>query len=246
MSRRVVITGCGVISPLGKTKDAFWSSLRAGQSGIAPLELLPSDKLPVKCGGEAGDFTGHIDDFGPLAPACKKAIRKGLKVMCREIKMGVAATQWSLTDAELDVSSCDPDRVGVVYGSDYIMTMPEEFTTAIKDCLKDQEFDFSVWPTAGMSKVTPLWLLKYLPNMPACHVAIYNDLRGPNNSITMREASSNLAITEAFTTIVRGGADVLLTGATGTRIHPLRTVHTTLQEELATGDEEPTRLSRPL
>ncbi len=246
MSRRVVITGCGVISPLGKTKDAFWDALRAGQSGVDRLELLPSDNLPVKCGGEASDFTGHIDDFGSLAPACKKAIRKGLKVMCREIKMGVAATQWSLADAQLDLTTYDPDRIGVVYGSDYIMTMPEEFTAAIKDCLgEDRHFDFASWPTEGMSKVTPLWLLKYLPNMPACHVAIYNDLRGPNNSITMREASSNLAIAEAFTTIVRGGADVLVTGATGTRIHPLRTIHTQLQEELATGDEEPTRLSRP-
>ena len=67
----------------------------------------------------------------------------------------------------------------------------------------------------------------------------------PNNSITSREASSNLAIAEAHSTIVRGSADIVLVGSTGSRIHPLRTVHTTLQEELAIGDEEPTRLSRP-
>jgi 3-oxoacyl-[acyl-carrier-protein] synthase II len=90
-----------------------------------------------------------------------------------------------------------------------------------------------------LSQVTPLWLLKYLPNMPASHIAIYNDLRGPNNSITLREASSNLAVAEAFCTIQRGNADIMLAGATGTRLHPLRTVHVALQEEIAKGDEAP-------
>jgi 3-oxoacyl-[acyl-carrier-protein] synthase II len=93
--------------------------------------------------------------------------------------------------------------------------------------------------------VTPLWLLKYLPNMPASHVAIYNDLRGPNNSITLREASANLAVAEAYSTIVRGHADIMIAGATGTRLHPLRTVHVALQEECAGGDGEPGKMCRP-
>ena len=67
-----------------------------------------------------------------------------------------------------------------------------------------------------MPQLTPLWLLKYLPNMPASHLAIYNDMRGPNNSLTLREASSNLAIGEAFRTIARGHADMMVAGATGT------------------------------
>jgi 3-oxoacyl-[acyl-carrier-protein] synthase II len=81
--------------------------------------------------------------------------------------------------------------------------------------------------------------------MPACHVAIYNDLRGPNNSITVREASANLAIAEAFATIARGSAEAMLVGATGSRIHPLRSTHTVLQEEVAGGDGDPATLSRP-
>ena len=82
MSKRVVITGCGVISPLGMNKEDFWEALRSGRSVVAPLEQLPTGTLPVKCGSEVSDFTGRIDDFGPLAPPQKKAIRKGLKVMC--------------------------------------------------------------------------------------------------------------------------------------------------------------------
>jgi 3-oxoacyl-[acyl-carrier-protein] synthase II len=109
----------------------------------------------------------------------------------------------------------------------------------------EHDFEFSRWAEEGMPKVTPLWLLKYLPNMPASHIAIYNDLRGPNNSITLREASSNLAIAEAYCTIARGNADTVLAGATGTRLHPLRTVHVALQEEIAQGDGDPAKLCRP-
>ena len=96
-----------------------------------------------------------------------------------------------------------------------------------------------------MPQVTPLWLLKYLPNMPASHVAIYNDLRGPNNSITLREASANAAVGEAFRTIVRGSADVMVAGATGTRVHPMKMVHSLTQEEVAGNGVDPTKASRP-
>lgn len=244
-ARRVVITGVGVISPLGSTREGLWEALCAGRSGVGPLESLPTDNLPCRFGAEARDFSGRIDDFGPLEAKQKKTIRKGLKVMCREIQMGVAAAQLALADARLNGGGYDCDRTGVVYGSDYIMTRPEEFSAAVRGCVDaDGRFHFDRWAEDGLPKITPLWLLKFLPNMPASHIAIYNDLRGPNNSITHREASSNLALAEAFCTIRRGSAERMVVGATGTRIHPLRTVHVVLQEELATGDD-PTRLARP-
>ena len=222
MSRRVVITGCGVLCPLGRSKEQLWTAIQEGRSGVAPLRSLPAGALPLRFGAEVADFTGQIDDFGPLAPAQKKTIRKGLKVMCREIQMGVAAAQLALQDARLNPESCDPDRTGVTYGADYIMTLPDEFAAGVRDCLGDDgKFRYELWSEKGMPNVTPLWLLKYLPNMPACHVAIYNDFRGPNNSITVREASANLAIAEAYSAIRRGHADVMLAGATGSRIHPL-------------------------
>ena len=244
--RRVVITGLGLVSPLGSSREALWEALRTGRSGVGPLESLPAGPLPIRHAAEARQFTGKIDDFGPLEKDQKRSIRKGLKVMCREIQMGVAAAQLALHDAGLKLGDYDSDRTGAIYGSDYILTDPEEFTEGIRRCLTpDHRFDFSRWAAEGMPQVTPLWLLKYLPNMPASHIAIYNDLRGPNNSITLREASSNLAVAEAYCTIVRGSADIMLAGATGTRLHPLRTVHVALQEELAKGDGSPEKLSRP-
>ena len=104
----------------------------------------------------------------------------------------------------------------------------------MKQCLDgDGKFNFESWGEQGLSQVEPLWLLKYLPNMPASHVAIFNDLRGPSNSLTVREASANLAVAEAMTIIKRGSADIMISGSTGSRIHPLRTVHMALQEQLA-------------
>jgi 3-oxoacyl-[acyl-carrier-protein] synthase II len=245
-SRRVVITGLGLISPLGNSPEVLWDALTSGRSGVRRLRSLPTNHLPTAHGAEAVDFAGRIEDFGPLEKEQKRSIRKGVKVMCREIQMGVAAAQLALANAGLSPGSYDPDRTGVVYGSDFIMTVPEELLEGVRRCLgAHREFQYGRWAEEGLPKVTPLWLLKYLPNMAASHIAIYNDLRGPSNSITLREASPNLAIGEAYWTIARGSADTIVAGATGTRVHPLRILHVLLQEEVAADSSEPARMSRP-
>ena len=133
----------------------------------------------------------------------------------------------------------------MVYGSDYMLTMPDEFTAGIKECVVDSNFEFSLWAGPGMGKMPPLWLLKYLPNMPASHIAIYNDMRGHSNSITHREAAGNLAIGEAFRVITRNHADVMVAGATGSRVDPMKAVHALQQEELANRDVPPPEAAKP-
>ena len=244
--RRVVITGLGVVSPLGNTAESVWEALLSQRSGVGRLTVVPADAFPTNVSAEARDFHGEIDDFGSMDKEAKKALRKGLKVMCRECLMGVAAAQHALHDAGLSPGKYDPARTGISYGSDYVLTLPEEFSEGIRQCLgEDGQFDFSRWAKEGMPKMSPLWLLKYLPNMPASHLAIYNDLQGPNNSITLREASPNLAVAEAFQIILRSRADIMLCGATGTRLHPMKIVHAIQQEEVAPGDAAPERTSRP-
>jgi 3-oxoacyl-[acyl-carrier-protein] synthase II len=244
--RRVVITGAGVISPLGNSPAAVWDCLVTGKSGVRTLQSLPESKLAFHIGGEAADFDGSIENFGQLEKTLQRAIKKALRLMCREIEMGVASAQLCLQDSGLQLDQVAPERVGTMFGSDYILTMPSEYVDGIRNCLDaGGKFQMDVWGEKGLPKVEPLWLLKYLPNMPASHVAIHNDLRGPSNSLTMREASANASIAEAVTTIRRGIADAMLTGSTGTRLHPLRTVHVALQEDLASGHDGPASACRP-
>ena len=242
---RVVITGVGVVSPLSGGASQLVDRLRSRQTGIRTLTQIPSNVLPISAGAEAIDFTGDIGDYGPMDKKLQRTIRKGSKVMCREIEMGVAAAQLAIADAKLSADDRDPLRTGVIYGCDYIISLPEEYADGIANCIVDGKFDFKLWGGQGKPAINPLWLLKYLPNMPASHIAIYNDLRGPNNSITIREASAGAAVGEAYSTLTRGHADALIVGATGSRIHPLRTLHAALQENLATDRDDPSTMSRP-
>jgi len=249
-SRRVVITGLGLISPLGNTRQELWQALSEGRSGVGLFDEARGQALSTPYAAECHGFSGEIDNFGKLEGDKKKAIRKGLKVMCRECQMGVAAAERAIQDAALNAAGRDPERTGVVFGTDYMLSEPEEFGSGILACTdEDRQFHFDRWAQQGMTKMTPLWLLKYLPNMPASHIAIYNDLRGPNNSLTMREAAGNNAVGEALRVIQRGHADLMIAGATGTRVHSMKSVHAALQEEVATplngAAGDPSEASRP-
>jgi 3-oxoacyl-[acyl-carrier-protein] synthase II len=244
-TRRVVITGLGLISPLGNTPAALWAALIEGRSGVGPTSLLPADRQPLKYAAECRDFTGEIENFGELEKERRKAIKKGLKVMCRETRMAVAAAQLAIADAGFAEKPMDPESSGVVLGSDYMLTMPEDYELGMKTCASGGDFEFTRWGKEGLGDMAPLWMLKYLPNMPASHIAIYNDLRGPNNSLTMREAAGNLAIGEAFRTIQRGHANLMVAGATGTRILPMQAIHALQTEQMAAENCDPTKASRP-
>lgn len=244
--RRVVITGMGLVSPLGNSPAALWEALAAGRSGVDFLTQLPQLEDRVTFGGEARDFTGAIDDFGELTKPMKKTIRKALKVMCRETMMAIAVAQQAVADAGFAETPVDPERSGVVFGSDYMLSPPEDFSEGMVKCgAREGDFQFSQWGEDGLGEMSPLWMLKYLPNMPASHIAIVNDLRGPNNSLTLREVAGLSAIREAAQTIERGHADCMITGATGTRLHSFKTLHAIQTGELAHTQCQPAQASRP-
>ena len=141
--RRVVITGIGLISPLGNSLETLGSALAERRSGVGPFTLLPAENLPVGFAGEATECTESIDDFGELPKDVKKMIRKGLKIMCRETKMGVASAQRAIADATFAEGLPDPERSGVLFGSDYMLTQPSEFTAGVGHCRDENgQFDF--------------------------------------------------------------------------------------------------------
>ena len=241
---RVVITGMGVTCPLGLTLGSLWESLSEGKSGVRAC--LPEERLPVHCAAFADEFTGNIDDFGDLEPQLKKTIRKGIKLMSREIQMCIAATQRALVDAGITFGLLPPERVGVSIGCDYILTTANELIDAFKACFDENgKFDFGVWGQNGLPKMTPLWQLKYLSNMPSCHIAIYNDFRNVCSSVTLREASIGATVGEAVYNIKSGKTDVMVVGTAGSRLHPVKIVQALQAEQVALGEQAPETVSRP-
>ena len=208
--RDIVITGLGVVSPIGIGSAAFWEALVAGQSGIRPVDRFDASSLRVRFGGQIPDF----DPRQYVRP------RKSLKVMSREIQLGFAAADLAVTEAGLGPGTVEPERFGVVFGSDMIYAELEDLEQTYRRSARDGQFDFLLWSEAIHEELHPLWLLKHLPNMAASHIAIAHDARGPNNSIVLGDVSSLLAIAEAASVIRRGWADVMLAGGTGCRLHP--------------------------
>jgi len=209
LEREVVITGVGVVSPIGIGRTDFLDSLRVGRSGIAPIAELADTPVPVKFGSVLTDFD----------PKLYVKPRKSLKVMCREIQTGYAAGMLAVDDAKLDVTQVDSDRFGVIYASELFYGELSEHTEIYRNCIVDGEFRFPTWGGRFQSDMFPLWMLKYLPNMVACHVGIAHDARGPNNTIVLGEVSSLLALVEGVHTIARGVADVMIAGGTGSRLN---------------------------
>jgi 3-oxoacyl-[acyl-carrier-protein] synthase II len=125
-----------------------------------------------------------------------------------------------------------------------MFTVPDEVLDAFRSCVVDGEFVFSRWGDKAFSQLYPLWMLKYLPNMPACHIAIAHDARGPNNSITLGDASSLLALMEATRCIQRGQSDVMIVGGTGSRMN-LTSLVFAGKDELSQANGSPEKACRP-
>lgn len=207
--REVYITGLGLISPIGVGPEAVWDSIVRGRSGVRPLPHLEGT-------GWKAPFGGNVVDFEPkdlIQP------RKSIKVMCREIQFASAAAELAWQNAGLANASIDPERFGVIGASGVLYCDLEELRIPFLEWLKQEDFDIHRWSRQAMGELYPLWMLKYLPNMPACHIGIRYDARGPNNTISLGEASSMLALAEAADVIRRGHADIMITGGTGSRLN---------------------------
>jgi 3-oxoacyl-[acyl-carrier-protein] synthase II len=164
--------------------------------------------------------------------------------MAPGIQFAVAAADMAFQDAGLTDSNADPDRLGVAFGADMIQGHPDEVTTAYRRCLVDGRFDFNRWGAESMAEINPLWMLKYLPNMAACQITIALNARGPNNTHSLGGVASISAIAEAARDIERAAADVMISGGTGSRIHPTTAVLDSLCE-VSTSVRDPETVSRP-
>ena len=219
-SARVAITGFGQITPLGLTAGDTWASLCAGRVGIDTITAFDPVGFSCKLAGQVPDY--KIRDYVP------KTHRKATKLMSRDIELAVIAAKEAFVHAGLITRGIDPEninvdpgRLAINLGAGLISCDLVELAPAVAASATDGKFDIRKWGAEGLGLVTPLWLLKYLPNMLACHVGIIHDIQGPSNTITCAEAAGHLAIAEAAQVIARGSSDIALAGGAEAKVNPI-------------------------
>lgn len=258
MKRRVVITGLGVVTPVGLGIEATFDALIEKRCGIRRIQAFDPARFSSQIGGEIGPF--KVQDYIP------KSYAKTKKVMARDIELAVAAAYLAVRDAGLKTKcilergeadgatapNIDPTRFGANIGAGLICADLNELagalTTAVENptAPRDRIFTLKMWGREGMNNLTPLWLLKFLPNMLACHVTIVHDAQAPSNTLTCGEASSHLAVGEAFRTIQRGAADICMCGGAESKLNPMGLIRQSLLGRLATEfNDRPESACRP-
>ncbi|MFA6599906.1 MAG: beta-ketoacyl-[acyl-carrier-protein] synthase family protein [Candidatus Omnitrophota bacterium] len=210
--RRVVVTGMGLVTPCGQGWQPYWEAVLQAQSSIRYFSNLHLNGFSAKIAGEIPDFN----------PEKFVKIRKTLKVMSREIQLAIAASQLAVQDAGIALESEDLQRFGLSLGTGIINNDLDEMGIGIRTAVGEAgTFEMSKFGQEGIRSLFPLWLLKYLPNMPACHISILHGLRGPSNTITTSASAGTQAVGEAARVIERGDADVMLAGGTDSKLNAM-------------------------
>jgi 3-oxoacyl-[acyl-carrier-protein] synthase II len=233
---------------MGVGVPALWAGLVEGRSAVGPLTQLDATGFGAKLGGEVKDFSAR--DHVP------KHYRKAVKIMARDIELAVVAakeaaehaglvTRAGLPEGQLTGTTYPAERMGCHIGAALIAAETVELTMAMATAVResDGEFDLKAWGGAeggkgAMNNLTPLWLLKYLPNMLASHVTILHGAEGPSNTITCNEASALLSIGESMRVIERDAADVCFSGGAESNINHMRLARLQLAGRLAATHEE--------
>lgn len=240
-ARRAVFTGLGVISPIGSDPASYWASLIAGKSGIRPISYAEGSDLPCK-------LAADIPDFVPKKFISNREHLKAFnKVMARTVQLGTCVSNAAFNDSGLKLGAFDPERAGVEYGAGMIASELDDLGKASQVALETPTGPTSLatWGEKGLKEVPPLWMLKYLPNMPSCHTSINLDLRGPSNTITGSDAASLLALSEAYHILMRDGANFFIVGGTESKLNPLSLTRHNLFQELVTNATSPETAIKP-
>lgn len=211
MKRRVVLSGLGAITAHGEGLEPLWSAFSEGRTALDWLAL-----------GENPEWKTAAAVFSGFEPEKFVSQRKSLKVMARDIQLAVAAASLAMKDANLAPGAYDPDGFGVVIGSGVLNHELDELAYSVRQSLGDDgKLDLKRFGQDGLGALFPLWLLKYLPNMPACHVSIAFDLRGMNNTLTTGGSAGLQAVGEAVRIVERGTCDRMLAGGAESKTNPV-------------------------
>ena len=221
MRRRVVITGVGVVSPLGLDGPSTWSALQSGKSGIGPITKFDVSAFSCRIGGEVRGFVpeNYID-------------KKEVKKMDTFIHFAIAASKEAMADSGLAITPDNGERVGVYIGSG-IGGMPLFEAT------------HNAYLAGGPRKISPFFIPGMIVNLAAGHVSILFGAKGPNLACATACATGNHAIGEAMRLIREDYADAMIAGGTDAVIVPLAVGGFCAMKALSTRNDEPERASRP-
>ncbi|QGG48119.1 beta-ketoacyl-ACP synthase II [Heliorestis convoluta] len=221
MNKRVVITGLGVVSPVGIGKESFWNALISGESGIGPVTRFDTSALPTRVAGEVKDFqpTQYLD-------------RKEARRMDRFAQFAVASAKMALEDGKVDQEQVNKERIGVVLGCGI----------GGMETFEDQA---RVLFEKGPGRVSPFFVPMMISNMAAGHVSMQLGLKGPSETVVTACASATNACGSAFRLVQRGECDMILTGGTEASIEPLAFAGFCAMKAMSTHNDDPKRASRP-
>jgi 3-oxoacyl-[acyl-carrier-protein] synthase II len=221
MSKRVVITGMGAITPVGNDVASVWDSLKAGRSGIARITRFDPSNLATQFAGEVKDFDA-VERFG----------RKEARRMDRVTQFALEACRQAIDDSKLLENGADRERVGIVIGSGVagIATLLEQY---------------DVFKTSGPQRVSPFLIPMMLGDTPAAQAAIHYGLRGPNMAIISACATGTNVVGEAFEMVARGAADAMLAGGAEAGVVPVAIAGFNVMGALSTRNDDPAGACRP-
>ena len=221
MSRRVVVTGLGAVTPIGIGKDSFWQNLVAGKSGVARITHFDPSNFDSQIAAE-------IKDFDPGNFMEKKEARK----LARFIQFGIAASKLAVEDAALTINSQNADSIGVIIGSGIggIIFLEEQVGVLL---------------TKGPGKLSPFTVPFMIADMAAGYASIMIGAKGPNFAVVSACASGTHSIGEAFKIIQRGAAEAVIAGGAEATISPMGIGSFCASRALSTRNSEPERASRP-
>ncbi|MEW6424022.1 MAG: beta-ketoacyl-ACP synthase II [Bacillota bacterium] len=221
MPKRVVVTGMGVVSPLGIGMRAFWSNLTAGVSGVARITRFNPE-------GYTTQIAAEVKDFEPTRFFEKKEARR----LDRFTQFALVAAKEALADAGLDFESINRDRIGVILGTGIggIETLEEQHKILL---------------SRGPERISPFFIPMMIANMAAGQIAINYGLKGHNVTTISACASSSNAIGDAFRLLKQGLADVIITGGAEAPITPLAIAGFCSMRAMSTNNGEPAKASRP-
>jgi 3-oxoacyl-[acyl-carrier-protein] synthase II len=220
-TKRVVVTGVGMITPLGIGVQESWNGLLAGRSGIRKITHFDASNFPTQIAGEVEGF--NAEDY--IEP-------KEIKKMDRFIHLAVAAASMSLADSGLKITEENAERVGVTVGSGM-------------GGLHAIEHYHSVLLEKGPKRITPFFIPMLIVNLAAGQVSIRAGAKGPNSAVATACATGSHSIGDAFKIIQRGDADAMIAGGTESVITPLGIGGFNAMKALSTRNDEPEKASRP-